>query len=149
MDLGSKQTIRRVLAQFEYATWYYQHLLETSTDGEHWKFFADRRENTRWGSPMVDRGDVEARYVRLTVTGVEFPGLFGAVWNLKVYGNDRKDDLEQMADKAFADYVAPGQAQAAAKASRQTPQTNPKPTCKGLFRKSGRFSGDSGISVQS
>ncbi len=127
VDFGNIQKIRRVLTQFEYATWFYQYALETSTDGEHWKTFADRRENTRWGSPMVDRGDVEARYLRLTVTGVEMPGLFGAVWNIKAFREDRTDDLEQIADKAFADYIAPGQAQAADKASRQMPQTNPKP----------------------
>jgi hypothetical protein len=127
VDLGSKQTIRRVLTQFEYATWYYQYLLESSDDGKQWKIFADRRENIRWGSPMVDRGDVEARYLRITVTGVEMPGLSGSVWNLKVYNEDRKDDLEHIADKAFADYIAPVQAQEGAKPSRQMPQTNPKP----------------------
>ena len=105
VDLGSPKSIRRVLTQFEYATWFYQYLLEYSVDGAHWQVFADRRQNTRWGSPMVDRGDVVARYLRLTITGVEKPGLFGAVWNLKVFARDRKDPLEDLADKAFRDNV--------------------------------------------
>ena len=111
VDLDSPQRIRRVLTQFEYATWFYQYLLEYSVDGEHWQVFADRRQNTRWGSPIVDRGDAMVRYLRLTITGVEKPGLFGAVWNLKVFADDRKDPMEDMADRAFFnDQVAISQA---------------------------------------
>ena len=31
IDLGEAQPIRRIATQFQYATWYYQYLLETST----------------------------------------------------------------------------------------------------------------------
>ncbi len=95
VDLGSIQQISRVLTQFEYATWFYQYILETSTDGKTWQTFADRRENTRWGSPMVDRGNVKARYLRINVTGTEMPGLFGSIWNIKVFSDDRNDRLEK------------------------------------------------------
>ena len=105
VDLGAPTRIRRVLTQFEYATWYYQYKLETSNDGQTWKAFADRTENRRWGSPMIDRGVAEARFLRLTVTGVEVPGLLGAVWNIKVYGEDRVDPLEAVADQAFERFV--------------------------------------------
>ena len=127
VDLGKVEQVRRVLTQFEYATWFYQYRLEYSLDGNSWKIFSDRTRNTRWGSPLVDHGDVAARYLRLTVTGVEKPGLFGAVWNIKVYGVERVDPLETMADRAFADYVAPSQARErpqawTATASSTTPQ---------------------------
>ncbi len=106
IDLGSTQTIRRIATQFEYATWYYQYLLETSIDGQAWTTFADKRDNCRWGSPMIDRNDQSARFVRLTITGVEKPGIFGAVWNIKVYSEDRVDPLETLAAKGFDNFVS-------------------------------------------
>jgi hypothetical protein len=116
IDLGSVQPVRRIATQFEYATWYYQYLIETSMDEEKWEVFADRRENTRWGSPMIDRNDVNARYVRLTITGVQKPGIFGAIWNIKVYAEDRVGAYEKLADEGFHNFVSsqsiddPGQA---------------------------------------
>lgn len=104
VDLGTVQPVRRIATQFEYATWYYQYLFETSTDGENWAVFADRRDNTRWGSPMIDRNDVQARYVRLTITGVQKPGIFGAVWNIKVFSEDRIDAHEKLADEGFKNF---------------------------------------------
>lgn len=88
IDLGSVQPVRRIQTQFEYATWYYQYLLEYSTDGRNWITYADRRWNTQAGSPLIDRGNARARYVRLTITDTEYPGLNRAVWNLRVYGTD-------------------------------------------------------------
>jgi GH43 family beta-xylosidase len=106
IDLGEVKTVRRIATQFEYATWYYQYLLETSRDGETWTVFSDKRENQRWGSPMVDRNNQSARFVRLTITGVEKPGVFGAVWNIKVCSEDRVDPLEALATKGFNTFVA-------------------------------------------
>ena len=107
VDLGTPQRVRRTETQFEYGTWYYQYLIESSLDGQTWKTFADRRQNTRWGSPMVDDGEVEARYLRLTVTGTELPGLFGAVWNFKAFGDAPADPLLAMADRSFDQCVVP------------------------------------------
>ncbi|MHB1306196.1 MAG: family 43 glycosylhydrolase [Limisphaerales bacterium] len=102
VDLGAAQPVRRIETQFEYGTWFYQYLIESSLDGQTWTPFADRRQNTRWGSPMVDEGDVEARHLRLTVTGTEYPGLFGAIWNFKAFSDAPADPLLDMADQAFA-----------------------------------------------
>jgi hypothetical protein len=85
IDLGAVKTVQQVLTQFEYATWYYQYLIESSVDGKTWQIFSDRRGNTQHGSPMVDSGNTKARYIRLTITGTEYPGLYKAVWNVKVY----------------------------------------------------------------
>ncbi len=109
VDLGRPQRVRRTEVQFEYATWFYQYLIETSPDGHTWTTFADRRHNTRWGSPMVDDGDTEARFLRLTVTGTEYPGLLGAVWNFKAYADAPADPLLALADQAFATFIAPKQ----------------------------------------
>jgi len=106
VDLGSAEPVRRTETQFEYGTWFYQYLIETSLDGQTWKIFADRRQNTRWGSPMVDDGEATARYLRITVTGTEYPGLFGALWNFKAFADSPPDPLLALADRAFAQCVA-------------------------------------------
>lgn len=80
IDLGSSREIQTVWTQFEYGTQFYQYLIETSVDGKHWSVFADKRNNHLAGSPMVDFGKAEARYVRLTFTGGQkngFEGLSG------------------------------------------------------------------------
>jgi hypothetical protein len=85
IDLGAVTPVQQVLTQFEYATWYYQYLIESSIDGKNWKMFSDRMLNRQHGSPMVDSGNTKARYIRLTITDTEYPGLYKAVWNVKVY----------------------------------------------------------------
>lgn len=91
IDLGQTHRIRRVHTQFEYAHWYYQYNLEVSQDGQSWTLFSDKRDNRLCGSPMVDYGHTEARYVRLTVTNWEYPGLGAGVWNIKVFGQAKED----------------------------------------------------------
>lgn len=86
IDLEKAQTIRTIWTQFEYGTSYYQYVIETSTDGKNWSVFADKRNNYLAGSPMVDFGNVKARYVRLTTTGTQKNGFAGAIWNIKVFG---------------------------------------------------------------
>jgi hypothetical protein len=86
VDLGKVTHVKNVLTQFEYATWYYQYYIEYSTDGKHWSLFADKRNNLWHGSPYVDKGDVKTRYIKLTITNTEYPGLYKAVWNFKIYG---------------------------------------------------------------
>jgi hypothetical protein len=61
-------------------------LIESSVDGKTWQVFSDRSGNTQHGSPMVDSGNTKARFIRLTITGTEYPGLYKAIWNVKVYG---------------------------------------------------------------
>jgi hypothetical protein len=129
VDMGTPQRVRRIETQFEYATWFYQYLIETSLDGTTWATFADRRSNTRWGSPMVDEGDLRARYLRLTVTGTEYPGLAGAVWNFKAFSEAPADPLLAQADEAFAKFIAPRQTQAGVHAGpAETPTVARPPT---------------------
>jgi len=88
VDLGAVKNIKSVHTQFEYATWYYQYLLEYSSDGKQWTTFADRTRNTTHGSPMIDAGDVKARYLKLTITNTEYPGLNKGIWNIKAFADD-------------------------------------------------------------
>ncbi len=85
VDLGAITSVKKVLTQFEYATWYYRYFIEYSINGKDWQIFADKRDNRWHGSPAVDEKEVKARYMRLTITGTEYPGLYKAVWNLKVF----------------------------------------------------------------
>ena len=87
IDLGSVQKISRVMTQFEFASYYYQYLLEYSANGKKWAVYADRSDNRVSGSPMIDDKEVEARYLRLKVLGTEKTGLYAAVWNIKAYGS--------------------------------------------------------------
>ncbi|MBN1926256.1 MAG: family 43 glycosylhydrolase [Prolixibacteraceae bacterium] len=85
VDLGSLKPVRCIHTQFEYTTYYYQYLLEVSTDSVSWEVYSDMTANQTAGCPMIDENDMEARYIRLTVTGTEKTGLFAAVWNMEVY----------------------------------------------------------------
>ena len=86
LDLGKACHIETIWTQFEYATSYYQYLIETSLNGKSWTTFADRRNNQWAGSPMIDKKNVKARYIRLVTTGNQKNGYFGAIWNIKVFG---------------------------------------------------------------
>lgn len=85
IDLGSVRKVKRVLSQFEFASYYYQYRIEYSKNGKKWKVYADRSANRTSGSPMIDDNDVSARYLKLTVLATEKTGLYAAVWNIKVY----------------------------------------------------------------
>lgn len=85
LDLGKVQDIKRVMIYFEYPTFYYQYRIETSTDSINWKLFADKTDNRRSGSPMIDDNEAKARFVKITVTGTEKTGLFAAIWEVKIF----------------------------------------------------------------
>ena len=104
IDMGSSREIQTVWTQFEYGTQFYQYLIETSVDGKHWSVFADKRNNHLAGSPMVDFGKAEARYVRLTFTGGQKNGFGGAVWNVKVFGGIEEALPQQWLGLTAADW---------------------------------------------
>ena len=85
IDLGRKQKFMEVWTQFEYATFFYQYKIETSVDGKRWALYADRTGNTMQGSPMIDKGAANARYIRVTITDTQKNGHIPAIWNVKVW----------------------------------------------------------------
>lgn len=95
VDLGKEQNIKTIQTQFEYATQFYQYILETSNDQKNWQLFADKRNNKLSGSPMTDFGNVTARYIRLTYLGGEKNGYGGSVWNIKAYDHNVTDNPQQ------------------------------------------------------
>ena len=107
IDLGKVQEIARVMTHFEFASYYYQYILEHSKDGENWEVYADRSDNRTSGSPMVDDQNVEARYLRLRVLDTEMTGLFAAVWEIEVYDSLFEIPLNHLTNKASAKDPAP------------------------------------------
>ena len=87
IDLGSEQKIKRIMTQFEFASYYYQYKLEYSLNGKNWNQYADKSKNRTAGSPMIDDNDVTARYIKLTILATEKTGLYAAVWNIKIYSS--------------------------------------------------------------
>lgn len=87
IDLGSAKKVKRIMTQFEFASYYYQYRLEYGVNGKKWHSYADRSNNRTAGSPMVDDNEVTARYIKLTILGTEKTGLYPAVWNIKVYSS--------------------------------------------------------------
>lgn len=85
LDLGQNINVKRITTQFEYATYYYQYKIEYSADSLTWQLFADKTSNKESGCPKIDDGDVNARYIKVTITGTEKTGMFAAIWNIKVY----------------------------------------------------------------
>lgn len=96
LDLGSVTAFNQVWTQFEYATFFYQYLIETSIDGNTWTVLADKTANVQQGSPMIDEpadgNPVKARYIRIVITDTQKNGHFPAVWNVKVYNATRKNN---------------------------------------------------------
>lgn len=103
VDLGSIQQVQRTRTSFHYATHYFQYLIEYSIDGKSWKIFADKRNNVQSGSPMSDYNDVQARYLRLTMTGVERQGFRKAVWEFKAFGGFAEDPEQELIHLEAAD----------------------------------------------
>ena len=85
IDLGKPMKFNEVWTQFEYATFFYQYKIETSLDGKKWTLYADRTSNTMQGSPMIDKKNAKARYLRITITDTQKNGHMPAIWNIKVW----------------------------------------------------------------
>ena len=93
IDFGTPQRIKTMMTQFEFATWFYEYLIEYSTDGKIWEIFADKRNNRSWGSPMVDYGDATMRYLKIHIFDTQIPGLPKGIWNIKAYEETVEGDF--------------------------------------------------------
>ena len=92
LDLGKTTQFNQVWLQFEYPTFFYQYKVETSDDLKQWALYADRTKNTDAGSPLIEKGDATARYVKVTITDTQKNGHFGALWNIKLYNATKSND---------------------------------------------------------
>jgi hypothetical protein len=85
VDLGAVTSVRGAITTFELPSGY-QYRLEYSTDGSAWSMLDDHtaaRTTDRTNYSVLPRA-VNARYLRLTVTGSNYNG--GSIYELQVYG---------------------------------------------------------------
>jgi hypothetical protein len=78
--LGKSQTISRTEVYFEFPTKVYAYKIEYSTDNSNWYIYADKSNSLVSGSPIMDKKQVETRYIRLTITKGE-----PSVWKFKIF----------------------------------------------------------------
>ena len=79
MDLCGETQITRQEIRFEYPWKNYRILLESSTDGQHWKILADHRSAGLSGSPVVINSATAARFLKISFPTNENdtpPGIF-------------------------------------------------------------------------
>jgi chitodextrinase len=85
VDLGAVTSIKGAITTFELTSGY-QYRLEYSTDATNWSTLEDHtaaRTTERTNYSLLTQA-VDARYVRLTVTGSNYNG--GSIYELQVYG---------------------------------------------------------------
>ncbi len=99
VDLGKRSPVRRVETEFQYPQAVNRYLIEHSTDGRAWELFADRKDNREPGV-MIDRGDIQARYVRITLLGNNSgrPDQWAALWGFRVYDGVDKPNQPPVVD---------------------------------------------------
>ncbi|MGN6555070.1 MAG: LamG-like jellyroll fold domain-containing protein, partial [Verrucomicrobiota bacterium] len=99
VDLGKDSPVRRVETEFQYPQVANRYLIESSSDGRKWQTFANRKDNTEPGV-MIDRGDVRARFVRITLLGQDSgrPDQWAALWGFKVYDGIDKPNQAPLVD---------------------------------------------------
>ncbi|MFI6098090.1 discoidin domain-containing protein [Lentzea sp. NPDC051213] len=85
VDLGSVTALKSTVINFELTNGY-RYRLETSTDGTSWSMFDDHTAvpTTERTNHAFAAAPVQARYLRLTVTGSNWNG--GSVYEIQAYG---------------------------------------------------------------
>nr|WP_144922194.1 discoidin domain-containing protein [Paenibacillus bovis] len=81
VDYGESKNISTIKTVFEFDDSYYQYKIEVSKDKENWELFADRTENTELpgNEGYIDEGNKQGRYVRITVTNTQHPGMWVSI----------------------------------------------------------------------
>jgi len=84
VDLGKVQTVSSCETRFEYPNRVVKYKIEYSTDNANWSLFADKSNNEKQGSPMMDVNKVKARYVRITLFPVSSEKATTGIWEFVV-----------------------------------------------------------------
>lgn len=101
VDLAEPTRVTTVRTTPEFDNSYIQYHIETSSDKASWTTFADRSANTELpgAEGYVDSGDALARYVRITVTATEAPGVWVSLRELEI--NPALPERETLADDVY------------------------------------------------
>jgi beta-galactosidase len=84
VDLGASYNLTGTEVMWEFSA-AYQYKVETSMDNSAWTLNADKTGNTATGQTMADNFTVQARYVRITVTGLP-AGDWASFFEIAVFG---------------------------------------------------------------
>lgn len=85
VDLGSVYTLKGLAVNwYNEATRAHQYRIEVSKDGQSFTTVLDRTDNRAFGATM-DALEVEARFLRITITGA-YPGGWPSICEVRVYG---------------------------------------------------------------
>ncbi len=68
----------------------------TSVDGKSWNTYADKTDNTKAGSPMIEEGETKSRFVRIYITDTQKNGHMPAIWNVKVFNAGKKNNPKNL-----------------------------------------------------
>ncbi|QGQ97192.1 hypothetical protein EHS13_21045 [Paenibacillus psychroresistens] len=86
VDLGQNITVQRTETIFDDAASSYQYRIDSSLDGINWTSFVDKTSNVAASYPRyIDTGNVMARYMRITVSGVGTPGNFVVINQFDIF----------------------------------------------------------------
>ena len=92
VDLGSTRSLTGTRIAWELDKTNYQYKIEGSTDNTTWTLLADRTATTSTSQVQVAQFRAQARYVRVTVTGLP-TGVWASIRNLEVYDRPFGADL--------------------------------------------------------
>ncbi|MHC5905967.1 alpha-L-fucosidase [Streptomyces sp. S6] len=84
VDLGSRKSLTGVRIAWEFPAMNYRYRIEGSADGTAWSTLADLTATTATGQVQVSAFQAQARYVRVTVTGLP-SGTWASIRSLEVY----------------------------------------------------------------
>lgn len=97
VDLGKIYSIDEIGIQWELDNKKYDYIIETSIDGDNWVELIDRRDNASMAQNQVVETSGEARYLKLTVTGLS-SGSWASFYELHVYGQSTNKALGKSVD---------------------------------------------------
>ncbi len=89
VDLEKLSDISRIETAFEYPTLSYKYKIETSIDGNIWETYVDKTSEFPTAvCPHKDYKDVQARFVRITITECQRPENNAGIYTFKVFGEE-------------------------------------------------------------
>jgi alpha-L-fucosidase len=93
VDLGSTKSLTGTRIAWEFDATNYQYRIEGSTDNLNWSTLADRTTTTSTRQVQVAMFSAQARYVRVTVTGLP-AGIWASIRSFEIYDRPFAAELE-------------------------------------------------------
>jgi beta-galactosidase len=88
VDLGSTRTLTASEVMWEFSGRVYRYRVEVSTDNTSWTTVVDKTGNTSTAQTQNDPFTANARFVRITVTGLPTsPATWASFWEFRVFGS--------------------------------------------------------------